>query len=147
MDVDELDPYRVLGVERGASVLEVGRARRRMAKRYHPDVAGQATADDRMRAVNDAWDLLTDPARRLAWDSAHPTGGSTSAGVAWPGTYPTATPVREGGSSSGAAGWWVLAAFLFMMVVLLGAGLVGSLDGPDPGIVDSPVLQHNLDRP
>lgn len=142
---DQLDPYRVLGVGRRASILEIARARRRMAKRYHPDVA-EGAGDAGMRSVNEAWELLRDPARRLAWDSAHAEGGAM--GAAWVAQPAGVAPRGPStGERSSHAGWWALASFLVLMVALLAAGLVGSIGGPDEGIVDSPVLQDNLDRP
>ncbi|HET6381622.1 MAG TPA: J domain-containing protein [candidate division Zixibacteria bacterium] len=78
----EFDPYRVLGVPRAATVAEIGRAYRRLAKGAHPDLHGP-DADARMRAINRAWEVLSDPARRSAWDRAH--GGERPIGAHWPG--------------------------------------------------------------
>ena len=58
--------YEVLGVSTSASAAEIKRAYRTQARRHHPDVAG---ADDAvMRALNQAWATLGDPARRQAYD-------------------------------------------------------------------------------
>lgn len=64
------DPYRTLGVPRSATTLEIARARRRLAKRLHPDVGGDAAATE-MRAVNRAWQILSDAGRRRDWDDQH----------------------------------------------------------------------------
>lgn len=50
---DPGDPFRVLGLEPGASIEDVRAARRRLAKRLHPDRGGDA---ERMRDVNAAFD-------------------------------------------------------------------------------------------
>ena len=58
------DPYRTLGLEPGASMAEVKRAYRRLAKAYHPDSAGEA-ALPRFLAIHEAYEQPPDrPARR-----------------------------------------------------------------------------------
>jgi curved DNA-binding protein CbpA len=57
--------YEVLGVPASASEDEVRQAYRRLAKAAHPDVAGDA---DRFRRITEAYDVLTDPAQRAAYD-------------------------------------------------------------------------------
>ena len=54
------DPYRTLGLERGASLDEVKRAYRRLAKSNHPDAAGEA-ALPRFLAIQDAYDRIVGP--------------------------------------------------------------------------------------
>jgi hypothetical protein len=72
--VSELDPYVVLGVPRTATLLEIARAYRRLAKRWHPDATGPASGEQAraMARINDAWYTLRDPSRRARWDAAHP---------------------------------------------------------------------------
>ncbi len=79
-DRPAFDPYAVLGVERDASPLQVARAHRRLAKRYHPDVAPGADGADRMRRINEAWQILSDRTRRTTYDATHP-GAGTPAGA------------------------------------------------------------------
>ena len=68
---DRFDPYRILGVSRGATPGQVARAYRAQAKRFHPDLHGP-DADRQMRDLNRSWHILSDPARRRAWDAGHP---------------------------------------------------------------------------
>lgn len=63
------DPYAVLGVPRDASRLQIARARRRLAKRHHPDRQSGHDQADEMRRINRAWEILSDPARRARHDA------------------------------------------------------------------------------
>jgi len=66
--------YETLGVADGADPEEVRRAYLDLARRLHPDrwvdasSAERAEADRRMREVNEAWRVLGNPGRRLAYD-------------------------------------------------------------------------------
>ncbi|HUL27512.1 MAG TPA: DnaJ domain-containing protein [Streptosporangiaceae bacterium] len=88
---DHPDPYRVLGVGAGASRQDIARAYRRAVQGAHPDAQpADPRAAARFRELTDAYDLLTDPARRAAYDRAHhPAGGQPSpprpAMARWPG--------------------------------------------------------------
>ncbi len=66
------DPYLLLGVPRGASIVQVKAAHRALAKRYHPDAPEGDTI--RFLAVQDAYGLLSDPVRRREWDARHAPG-------------------------------------------------------------------------
>ena len=71
-----MNPYEVLGVAPGASAAEIHRAYVRLARRWHPDLnGGSAEAEDRMRAVNEAWAVLGDPAARSRHDGRRPDPG------------------------------------------------------------------------
>src|SRR5918996_4980883 len=75
-----LDPYAVLGVPRNASALQVARARRRLAKRFHPDLHPGQDVSESMRRVNEAWFILSSAHRRAEYDRAHPSAGTSSSG-------------------------------------------------------------------
>ena len=60
-----MDLYAILGVERDASAAAIRKAYRKAAKRAHPDGGGSV---ERFRAVSRALEVLTDPARRKAYD-------------------------------------------------------------------------------
>lgn len=56
------DPYELLGVDRSASDVEIKSAHRKLALKYHPDRnPGDAAAGERMKAINEAKDLLLNP--------------------------------------------------------------------------------------
>jgi len=63
------DPYRVLQVAPNADLEAIHAAYRRLARRYHPDLNAQPEAAERMRAINAAYGLLSDPARRAVYDA------------------------------------------------------------------------------
>lgn len=79
-----VDPYAVLGLQRGATPLQVARAHRRLAKRHHPDLQGTAEgvadAAERMRRINEAWAILSNPVSRADYDRSHPSAGTPLAG-------------------------------------------------------------------
>lgn len=62
------DYYAALGVARDATADQVKKAYRRLARKYHPDVSKEADAEARMRDVNEAYAVLSDPERRAAYD-------------------------------------------------------------------------------
>jgi len=56
------DPYQVLGVSRDASQDEIKKAYRKLALRYHPDRNnGSKEAEEKMKEINEAYAMLTDP--------------------------------------------------------------------------------------
>jgi molecular chaperone DnaJ len=66
------DPYRILGVLPGADLGQIKAAHRRLAKRFHPDRA--IGDEERFLAVQEAYQLLSDPNRRSEWDRLHAHG-------------------------------------------------------------------------
>src|SRR3990172_2024256 len=66
------DPYRALGVARGATAADIKKAHRRLAKRYHP---GASEGDARrFLVVQEAYRVLSDPLLRRDWDARHAPG-------------------------------------------------------------------------
>jgi len=62
------DLYEVLGLKRGASTAEVKSAYRRLARKYHPDVSASPDAGASFVQINQAYQVLSDPQRRAAFD-------------------------------------------------------------------------------
>ncbi len=63
------DYYEVLGVNRNADAATIKKAYRKLAKKYHPDSnEGNATAAERFKEVNEAYDVLSDEKKRKLYD-------------------------------------------------------------------------------
>ena len=62
--------YDTLGVKKGASADEVKKAYRKLAAKYHPDKnPGDATAEEKFKEVQNAYDVLSDPEKRKQYDT------------------------------------------------------------------------------
>ena len=77
-----IDPYKVLQVDSEAEDEVIQAAYRRLARKYHPDLAATPEAAARMAAINAAWELIGDPAdaagvrpRARALDATPASGG------------------------------------------------------------------------
>src|SRR3989440_10063053 len=69
MTIDTPDNYyAILGVPIDADSETLKRAYRQLARRYHPDLAGSAGAIQ-MKRINRAYDVLSDPEKRLNYDT------------------------------------------------------------------------------
>lgn len=62
------DYYKTLGVSRDATAEEIKKAYRRLARKYHPDVSKETDAEQKMKEVNEANAVLSDPEKRAAYD-------------------------------------------------------------------------------
>lgn len=62
------DYYKTLGISRDATAEEIKKAFRRLARKYHPDVSKETDAEHKMKEVNEANAVLSDPEKRAAYD-------------------------------------------------------------------------------
>ena len=63
------DLYSVLGLSKGAPADEIKKAYRKLAKEHHPDKnPGDAAAEERFKEIQTAYDVLSNPEKRKAYD-------------------------------------------------------------------------------
>ena len=96
---DRIEPYKTLQVDPEAEQEVIQAAYRRLARKYHPDLAETPEAADRMAAINAAWELIGDEMARRAYDRQR--AGST-APTSQPALAPR--PPASGHASTGRPG-------------------------------------------
>jgi curved DNA-binding protein len=68
------DYYDVLGVPAGADADVIKSAYRKLARKFHPDVSKETDAEEKFKAVNEAYEVLKDGKRRAAYDRLRARG-------------------------------------------------------------------------
>ena len=69
MPVEFKDYYEVLGVARTATDADIKKSFRKLARKYHPDVAkDKSTAEEKFKELNEANEVLSDPIKRRKYD-------------------------------------------------------------------------------
>jgi hypothetical protein len=133
------DLYGRLGVRPSATADEIGAAFRLRAKALHPDVnPGDAATEDAFKALTHAYDVLTSPTARAAYDqrrTARQSAGSNSSTAAAFGprtstSTKTHAPVFRTPRAARAAIWWGVALALLGIAGTAVLAVVPTGDGP-----------------
>lgn len=73
-----MNHYQILGIERNATDEQIKSAYRKLAKKYHPDVnGGDKSSEDMFKKVNEAYEVLSNAASRLAYDRSQLFGNQS----------------------------------------------------------------------
>jgi curved DNA-binding protein len=62
------DYYKIMGVDRKATMEEIKKAYRKLARKFHPDVSKEKNAEEHFKDVSEAYETLHDPEKRAAYD-------------------------------------------------------------------------------
>lgn len=109
MATNKRDYYEVLGVSRSATEDELKKAFRRLAKQYHPDANKEQGAEARFIEVNEAYEVLSDPQKRAAYDryghaGVNGMGGMGTGGFSDFGSFSSINDIFETFFASAGAG-------------------------------------------
>lgn len=89
------DYYEILGLSKNASGEEIKKAYRNLARQHHPDVDKSAGAESRFKEINEAYQILSDPQKKAAYDRFGHAAFAPGGGAAGQGFNPF------GGAQSG----------------------------------------------
>ncbi|PYJ30748.1 MAG: J domain-containing protein [Verrucomicrobia bacterium] len=107
MPVQFRDYYETLGVSKTASEEEIRSAFRKLARKYHPDVAkDKKAAEEKFKEINEAYEVLGDAEKRKKYDQLgvdwnRPGGFQPPPGWQWEGQQPGGGFHQSGGDGGG----------------------------------------------
>jgi len=82
---EKRDYYEVLGIDRNATADDVKKAFRKLAFKYHPDRNHDDGAEDKFKEINEAYEVLSDPDKRAAYDRFGHAGANGGFGAGFKG--------------------------------------------------------------
>jgi molecular chaperone DnaJ len=101
------DPYELLGVARDADADTIKKAYRRLARQLHPDVNPDPETQEKFKEVSMAYEVLSDPQKKAAYDRGGDPFGGAGAGGFGQGAGFSFTDIMDaffGGQGAGGAG-------------------------------------------
>jgi curved DNA-binding protein CbpA len=124
------DYYRTLQVDPAAEPEVIAAAYRRLAQKYHPDASPAPDAHQRMAAINEAYSVLSDPARRAEYDARRAARRvRRSAPRPAPAPPPTSHEplwrVEEAPAETGGSLWMQVLAVAFVLLVIAAIAAIG----------------------
>lgn len=123
------DPYKVLGINKSATSSEIKKAYYKLAKKYHPDINKEPTAEKKFHDLQNAYEILSDETKKSQYD----TFGSAAFNQDGSGGASSANnPFAGGFSSSGGPGGNPFTDFGINFEDLFGAAFGGGA-GTGPG--------------
>lgn len=84
---DKRDYYEVLGLQKGASDDEIKKAYRKLSKKYHPDINKEPDAEAKFKEISEAYEILSDPQKRAAYDQYGHAGTDPNYGGGYGGGF------------------------------------------------------------
>jgi curved DNA-binding protein len=92
-----VDYYEVMGVAEDASADDIKKSYRRLARKYHPDVSTAADAEQKFKAVGEAYEVLKDPDKRKEYDDLRKYGAFKGEQFTPPPDWHSRAGFAEGG--------------------------------------------------
>lgn len=81
------DYYKILGLEKNATDSDIKKEYRKLARKYHPDVSKASDAEEKFKAINEAYDVLKDADKRAEYDHMGSAGQSRTGGFSGSPNY------------------------------------------------------------
>lgn len=152
--------YDTLGVKPGATTQEIRKAYLRRARALHPDrqldrpPAEAENAEQAMRQVNVAWNVLSDPKRKADYDQVlqprrqsaapRPAHSSTSGPAASANNHGTVGRSIDDEPGDGSVSVWASLPVLLILGLVLGILIVTAFAGKEP-VDNRPVIQSSTE--
>lgn len=95
--MDFKDYYKILGIKENAELIDIKKAYRKLALKFHPDMNPAGDAEEKFKEVAEAYEVLKNATRRAEYDELRRYGGSSRRGFQSP-------PGRQSGSQDFSGG-------------------------------------------
>src|SRR6186713_275512 len=103
------DYYATLGVAKSATEKELKQAFRKLARKFHPDVnPGDKAAEAKFKEINEAYEVLGDPAKRRKYDELGANWRMYEQAEAQGQPFPGGSPFGGFGGEPGEGGAWTI---------------------------------------